>query len=545
MFLLGLLTATVLFHGSGVCSGCRSASRKHQVIGASATLPDAPPLPWKPLLSPGQLRRGLAFYGSGRRIERVAARLLAGQAITAVTLGGSVTIGAGSTRTNVTSYAPMFFQFLNFSFPHRDHQFLNKGIGATTSGIFAVCADKMLPPDSDLVVVELTYNEPADVPFTYPHRRGFEKMLRKLARLPRSPAVIVLHHYAWYHSHGDGKPAGLFYRAAEPQLSTLAQYYDMPSPSLRNALYPLMQADVPPYRVGRVHKRGEASLSGARLKVAGPRISKGYVYYDAIHPSDVGHQALAELLAGVVQTAVQNVLAEGKLTEGGEAAPSLKPVKLPPPMIPGTADVPTSLCAMQEDFKPLARAMRGFQYRAERPEKPTFVEQKWGYRGDAPGAWLELAFSTEEAPGRRGQATVFLGHLRSYRGMGKARVTCQSGCTCAPTVVNGLWKERVSLMQMLEVTVSQHPKCVLRITILDQSSSSSGGDSSSRRRGGGEHEDDVSSSSGSSGSDGSGSSASSGEGASKFQVVSLMVAHEPVVLTSYATQAADLAQAAG
>ena len=93
--------------------------------------------------------------------------------------------------------------------------------------------------------------------------------------------------------------------------------------------------------------------------------------------------------------------------------------------------------------------------------------------------------------------------------------------------------------------VSQHPKCVLRITILDQSSSSSGGDSSSRRRGGGEHEDDVSSSSGSSGSDGSGSSASSGEGASKFQVVSLMVAHEPVVLTSYATQAADLAQAAG
>ena len=44
--------------------------------------------------------------------------------------------------------------------------------------------------------------------------------------------------------------------------------------------------------------------------------------------------------------------------------------------------------------------------------------------------------------------------------MGKARVTCQSGCTCAPTVVNGLWKERVSLMQMLEVTVrgAGHPE---------------------------------------------------------------------------------------
>jgi len=45
--------------------------------------------------------------------------------------------------------------------------------------------------------VEFTYNEPSDIPFTYPQRRAFEKMLRKLARLPHSPAIIVLHHYAW------------------------------------------------------------------------------------------------------------------------------------------------------------------------------------------------------------------------------------------------------------------------------------------------------------------------------------------------------------
>ena len=131
------------------------------------------------------------------------------------------------------------------------------------------------------------------------------------------------------------------------------------------------------------------------------------------------------------------------------------------------------------------------------------------------GAWLELAFGTEEAPGRSGEATVLLGHLRrwvgrgaglraanssvtqeygpllqsnmaaahvtpraysageraptsraglvlpppppfclrSYQGMGMARVECASGCTCAPSDVDGLWEQQVSLMQLHAITV--------------------------------------------------------------------------------------------
>lgn len=47
------------------------------------------------------------------------------------------------------------------------------------------------------MVAEFTFNEPGDQPFTSPQRRGFEQLLRKLARLPGAPAVVVLHHYAW------------------------------------------------------------------------------------------------------------------------------------------------------------------------------------------------------------------------------------------------------------------------------------------------------------------------------------------------------------
>ena len=77
--------------------------------------------------------------------------------------------------------------------------------------------------DADLVVVEFTFNEAPSAPYTAPARRGIEALLRALLRLPKGPAVLVLHHYAWWHAHGDGADGGLFYRQAEEQLGTLAQ----------------------------------------------------------------------------------------------------------------------------------------------------------------------------------------------------------------------------------------------------------------------------------------------------------------------------------
>ena len=46
------------------------------------------------------------------------------------------------------------------------------------------------------------------------------------------------------------------------------------------------------------------------------------------------------------------------------------------------------LFAAQESFKSVVKEMRGFAWRAERPDMPTFVEQKWGYRAEKPGGCL-------------------------------------------------------------------------------------------------------------------------------------------------------------
>lgn len=94
-------------------------------------------------------------------------------------------------------------------------------------------------------MVEFTLNEHPDEPYTDPQRQGYEQLLRKLLKLPGRPALLQLHAYAWWRADGDGADQGLFYAPhAESQLGVMAQYYDMPSVSLRSAVHRLMAAGI-------------------------------------------------------------------------------------------------------------------------------------------------------------------------------------------------------------------------------------------------------------------------------------------------------------
>lgn len=67
------------------------------------------------------------------------------------------------------------------------------------------------------------------------------------------PAVLQLHNWAWWHharGGGEALESGLFSETpAEAQLTTLAQYYDLPALSLRAAAFQLIRAGVPGFRV--------------------------------------------------------------------------------------------------------------------------------------------------------------------------------------------------------------------------------------------------------------------------------------------------------
>lgn len=48
--------------------------------------------------------------------------------------------------------------------------------------------------------------------------------------------------------------------------------------------------------------------------------------------------------------------------------------------------------------------------------------------------------------------------------MGKADVECVSGCTCNVTILEGHTDEKNSQLHLHKFLVSQHEKCVVRVT---------------------------------------------------------------------------------
>ncbi|PSC68081.1 hypothetical protein C2E20_8267 [Micractinium conductrix] len=448
-------------------------------------------MPWHPLLTREELLRGLAYFGSGARLHRLARKLLAGKPIKVFTLGGSVTGGGGASHPPDNSYVQRFFKFIQKSFPHSGHVLQNKAISASTAFLYSHCLQHHVPPDADLVSLEFSVNERSDAPFQSIERRSYEQLLRRLLALPGRPAVIMLHHYGWWEAAGDGLDRGLYYRQPEADLTTLAQYYDVPAVSVRAATYHLMQAGVRKFKVNRVAMAGRphrflaanGSLEWGDIPASPPRpaIRANFFYQDSLHPYDPGHQTLAELLAEPLVRAVWEVQAGLALAEADlRKDPHLKRKRLPPPMIPGNADGASGVCAMQEEFKGVVVDQEGFEYAPERPSASDFMHQKWGWRGAKPGAWAELELDTRASSSSAsasginssseadGETVVWLSHLRSYQGMGTARVACVGGCTCDEATLDGTWEQRVSLFWITRFAVSRHRRCRIRVTITDE-----------------------------------------------------------------------------
>ena len=78
-------------------------------------------------------------------------------------------------------------------------------------------------------------------------RRGFERLVRKLMKLPSKPALHYLHVYQpSYMGHS-------FWLSAEMEIETILQYYSIPTVSARNALYELLLEEAHGFSEAEVH----------------------------------------------------------------------------------------------------------------------------------------------------------------------------------------------------------------------------------------------------------------------------------------------------
>ena len=206
--------------------------------------------------------------GNNLRIKRVIQRAQAGEVVTVAFIGGSITEGAGASQYK-ECYAYRVFQGFRERYGAGDgsnvHS-VNAGVGGTPStfGLMRYqrdIVDRVNDSDGlpDLVIVEFAvndYNEPTK-------HRCYESLVKTILTQENDPAVILLF------SVFDG---GF---NLQSELKAVGDAYDLMMVSIKNAAYP---------HVGKEWSAKE-------------------FFFDAYHPTSMGHGVMADCLLYAVEQA--------------------------------------------------------------------------------------------------------------------------------------------------------------------------------------------------------------------------------------------------
>lgn len=90
--------------------------------------------------------------------------------------------------------------------------------------------------------------------------------------------------------------------------------------------------------------------------------------------------------------------------------------------------------------------------------------------GGAPGTVGASIFS-EYSLRPQPNMVVMVGYLKGPHMMGRARISCISGCSCSPLTVDGLHAQPQMRLATAKLHVTQSPECLIKVQVLPQSSS--------------------------------------------------------------------------
>lgn len=226
--------------------------------------------------------RGIIRVGNTVRMHRVMKRALAGETLRVAFLGGSITAGAAAT-TAESCYAYRVYSWWKKNFPLAKIEYVNAGVGATTSkfGVARVKED-VLSLRPDVVFVEFSVNDSDDEVF----RETFEGLIRTILLDPKEPAVFMFNNVLY--DSGEN---------AERVHNEIGEYYDLPIVSMKASIFEEI-------------RRG--GLKNTDISA------------DNLHPNDLGHQ----LVAGVIQHLLERIYGMQKEATASKEAYRIPEVSL-------------------------------------------------------------------------------------------------------------------------------------------------------------------------------------------------------------------------
>lgn len=432
---------------SGSGDGSASVDSTTSLAGVSAAAADSlGASSYDFSLSRRDMSRALVSYGGeAARARRALAKLARGEPIRVAFMGGSITIGTGSSKLGETDYVSTVFRWIREAFPHPDHQLVNGAVGGVPSSYFAVCSEWHMPQDPDLIVLETNINDGGREHGDSPIRRAHERLIRKLLNLPSRPAVIELVFFRAYenmHLH--------FRKGGDDELVALGLFYRLPIISVRSMVW----GATPDTAQDPSSLDGQVGLQQLWLKSSGG--------IDRDHPAEVGHKWLADLVIFYLSEVLFSLQRYplGPEDEQSAAAP------LSTPLYENNWEGAQHTCLMAHMMRDLVVEKEGpWEWRNEGTEQ----KPKWGYISTQPGSWLVLKINTLASdrlkPGD--PLSLWVAYLQSYEHMGKFEAACKAGCSCDPVIVNShSASERWSQMVQAKMNITAAESCHLKFTVL-------------------------------------------------------------------------------
>jgi hypothetical protein len=447
---------------------------------------------------PEALTRGVAHLGRSARTAALLAKLRRREPVTLLVLGGSVTNRhAGCTdalaqcASGVTEgegaccglfeakepeghaargagWARMFLDWLADTWPPATgrHKLFNAGVVASGNAAepFLECWLDRLPPRFDLALVE------THVQHSHDRQEGvdvaLEHLLRALLRHgggAPGPVVALTPAFNWCHGPRWTVVSEDHVCRAHPALNktatslytpfpatpgfedvalNLAQYYNLPATSQRNALFTWLASNATNWTL-------PADTS-----------------FDGPHPAPPLQRVIADILVHwwrlitLTHTFFDEAGAEN--ADGAGAAPS---APLPPPVT--ALPYVTRQCYGQDSgLRALAApGSSGFEWEDEAAREGT----KLGYAATAAGATIAFRVSTmlpAAAAGETPGATPLVGVqlLHTWQQGGAVDVACEGGCACDKTSIDCA-AAAFSLPRTHHIRVTPADACTVRVTV--------------------------------------------------------------------------------
>ncbi len=198
--------------------------------------------------------------GNKSGIISVMKRALEGKELTIAAIGGSITAGANATNFRKTSYSPLVYDWWVSKFPNAKFNYVNAGIGATTSvyGVHRAERD-LLKFKPDFTMVDFTVN---DNGLRNECAESYEGLVRKiLINRPQSALLSV----AMFNSKMEN---------VEDIHVAICRQYEIPMLSIKQLIEPMIKS-------GRLTWK---DWSG-----------------DDVHPNQNGHTLIADLIINYLE----------------------------------------------------------------------------------------------------------------------------------------------------------------------------------------------------------------------------------------------------